>query len=151
LTKHQKFELLVYTKQCFDTLKTYGKTPEQLETISEMFVTVLSKYPMERIKPAFLQWIERNSEMPTPADIINLIDPPPPPPWKPDWAYYVAIKESIKRGNFVSSFSDEYEYMKRCENWSIGNMKNYDEYEKAQEERLAIEKRIAITDESEDV
>ncbi len=130
-------------------LDTFGRKPDQLKEISKMFVEMLRGYPLEKIKSGFHQHMKRSSRMPTPADIINLIDPPPPPPWKPDWAYYVSIKESIKRGNRISVYGAEYAYMKRCEQWSLDNLKNFDEHEEAEKLKMTYEQKIAITDQSE--
>lgn len=65
---------------CFDSLKTYGKEPAQLEAMNRVFQMILGKYSYEKIKAGFLSYMERNAEMPAPADIVNLIDP-----YKPDY------------------------------------------------------------------
>lgn len=150
LSSQETLQLLSFLDTSFAVLDTYGRKPDQLTEISKIFVEMLKGYTFEKIKQGFMQHMKRSSRMPTPADIINLIDPPPPPPWKPDWAYYVAIQESKKRGNFISTFSDEYTYLKRCEQWSIDNLKNWDAYEESREEIARISSRIAIEDHGED-
>src|SRR5574343_570256 len=151
LSNQETLQLLSFLDTSFAVLDTYGRKPDQLTEISKLFVVMLKGYPLEKIKEGFMQHMKRSSRMPTPADIINLIDPPPPPPWKPDWAFYVAIKESVKRGNFLSSYSPEYAYMKRCESWAMNNLKEYDEREEHQQTIAELESKIAITDQREDV
>lgn len=68
--------------QCFQALKLYGKEPEALEGTVAMFQLVLADYSIEQIRDGFAQYLKRNSEMPAPADIVNIIDPPREPrPW----------------------------------------------------------------------
>jgi hypothetical protein len=124
LNDEEKKELLKFVRVCFETLDTYGKTPQQLGTASEVFVRMLSKYDMELVREGFYSYMERNSRMPTPSDIINIIDPPP---WKPDWAYYHSLKESIKRGNQLSPYSAEHRYMKKCEEYALQEMRDDEE------------------------
>lgn len=66
---------------CFDVLKVYGKEPEQLENIEKIFQMILGKYPFAKVEEGFLKYMERKAEMPTPADIVNIIDP-----YKPDYS-----------------------------------------------------------------
>lgn len=124
MTVEDKKELLKFVKVCFDTLDTYGKTPQQLGIASEVFVRMLSKYDMEKVREAFYSYMERNAKMPTPSDIINIIDPPP---WKPDWSYYHALKEMKKRGNTISPYSAEHRYMQRCEEYALQEMRDDEE------------------------
>jgi hypothetical protein len=63
--------------QSFDVLNVYGKTTDQLNYIVKAFILVLEAYPPKDVRDAFLHWISRKSVMPTPADIVNIIDPPP--------------------------------------------------------------------------
>lgn len=70
--QEQLGELIV---QCFDTLKTYGKTTDQLANMVAIFAMVLGKYPYQKVREGFMKYMENNSEMPAPADIIKLIDP----------------------------------------------------------------------------
>jgi hypothetical protein len=62
--------------QCFDVLNTYGKTPEQLENMTGMFLATLQGYDFKDVKSAFIQHMRTSRSMPTPADIINIIEPP---------------------------------------------------------------------------
>lgn len=76
----------------FDLQKQFGKTPSQLNNIVDGFLWALQGYPIDRIIDGFRQYIRRKSDMPTPSDIINIIDPLPP---KPEFAraYYVYLRK----------------------------------------------------------
>ena len=67
--------------QCFEALKTYGKEPEQMVAVANMFQMVLSDYPISKIKSAFKTYLKTNSELPAPADIVHLIERGNKPPW----------------------------------------------------------------------
>ena len=59
--------------------------------------------------------------MPTPADIVAIIDPPAP---TPDTATYIAIKEKIKGGHtFVSD--QERAYASYCERFYVDQFVDY--------------------------
>lgn len=75
--KDDQAQFCEFMAQCYDGLNTYGKTPEQLENLTGLFLTVLGHYPLETVKNAFLQHIKRSPNLPTPADIVNIIDPLP--------------------------------------------------------------------------
>lgn len=68
--------------QCFQSLRLYGKEPEALEGTVAMFQLVLADYSIDEIRRGFTEYLKRNSDMPAPADIVNIIDPPKTPsPW----------------------------------------------------------------------
>lgn len=142
LDSSEKVELLTYISQCFDCLNTYGKTPDQLTNAGRMFIAVLSPYPMLEIKKAFVEWARRNSAIPTPADILNIIDPPPP---TPDWAAYVAIRQKMRDG-YTFVMPDQRRYVAWCEDYAVNKLKSYEEREKAKQDIQDIESKIAITD-----
>lgn len=60
--------------QCFDSLNIYGKEPEQLENTILMFAMALEDQEPDDIKKAFVYWVKNNSQMPTPADILGVIE-----------------------------------------------------------------------------
>lgn len=98
---------------CFDTLKTYGKEPEQLASANRMFQFVLADYPIEKISEAFKYYFSTNSEMPTPADIVSLIKRGNRPAF--DKSVYIRLE---KKG-YDSRTRDEDEYMKDYEEFMI--------------------------------
>lgn len=109
---HEKLKILITI--CFDSLKTYGKTFEQLDSIVKLFEFALSSYEMERIEKAFLRHVERSADMPTPSDIIKLLDPSKNPR-KLDSSVFAEIKRKMKEGNvYVSEQEKAYveQYLK---------------------------------------
>lgn len=97
--------LVVLIVDCFDTLRVYGKEPEQLQSAIKLFKRVLGKYSWDAINAAFDVYLERNAQMPTPADIVNIIDPPQR--WCSET--YRQIKERLREGRaFVSDEERNY-------------------------------------------
>ncbi len=64
---------------CFLCLNTYGKEPEYLEAAVRVFSKVLEKYSATTVESAFIKWMEKSSVIPTPADIVGIIENDP---WK---------------------------------------------------------------------
>ena len=63
-------------------MKTYGKEPESLSSITATMLSDLSEFPPESILRAFKTHAQRNQEFPTTADIIGLIKRNGRPPLK---------------------------------------------------------------------
>jgi hypothetical protein len=61
---------------CFDTLDTFGKEPEQLENINLAFKMFLSGLTIESIEGAFMEYMQGNTVMPKPADIVKIATRP---------------------------------------------------------------------------
>jgi hypothetical protein len=104
--------------QCFDSLNAYGKTPEQLGNLTKMFFAVLGEHPVEVIRAAFIKYLKTNSAMPTPADIENIINPPPP---KIDWALYIVLKRRLRENVYVDQ--DEKKFLRECEQIGVDRMR----------------------------
>lgn len=92
LSDNEKQKFAAMLSKVFDLQKQFGKTPSQLNNIVDGFLWALQGYPIDRIIDGFRQYIRRKSDMPTPSDIINIIDPLPP---KPEFAraYYVHLRK----------------------------------------------------------
>lgn len=101
--------------QCFNSLNVYGKTSDQLPGIIKMFILVLADYPLEKISKGFADYLKRNSVMPTPADIVNIIDPPKEQ-WKPDWSVYRALKKKVQQDGYYL-YGSERLFVEKCENF----------------------------------
>ena len=82
-----------------------------MEYRDQMFQSILSDYPIDVIRAAFLAFVKRNASLPTPSCIVNIIEPPEP---IPDWAAYVGIRGKMKSGIYVTD--REREYLRWCEN-----------------------------------
>lgn len=85
-----------------------------MEYRDQMFQSVLSDYPIDVIRAAFLTFVKRNKALPTPSCIVGIIEPPEP---IPDMAIYVGIRNKVKVGIFVSQ--REHEYLRWCEERAI--------------------------------
>jgi len=117
LTSGEQAEVALLVRQCFDVLDTFGKTPEQLTNIIKGFVVQLSEYSYDQVRAAFRQYLKRNSKMPCPADIVNIIDPPKQE-WKPDWPTYIALKKRIQQDGYYV-YGSEREFLRRCDEYAI--------------------------------
>lgn len=85
--------------QCFDTMKLYGKEPQQMKSAAALFNLVLAEYCMDEIQAAFVAYLSRNSEMPTPSDIMALIKRNGKPPLEK--SIYVALAQKKERTTFT--------------------------------------------------
>ena len=77
--------------QCFQTLRLYGREPEALEGTVAMFQMILAEYAFDDIAQAFRVFLKRHTEMPTPADIVGLIERDGWPAL--DRAIYIALQK----------------------------------------------------------
>lgn len=59
---------------CFAVQKMYGRAPENLEAINQIFHRLLADHPGNLVIKAFETWMRTNQEFPTPADIIGLVE-----------------------------------------------------------------------------
>lgn len=99
--------------QCYDSLKVYGKEPEQLDNLNKMFQMVLADFPYEAIEKAFIYYISHNSELPAPADIATIIRRGNKPPF--DKTVYVTISKKYPEDRTRA----EWAYMKDYENFMV--------------------------------
>lgn len=97
----------------FRALRTYGKTPEDLDATIGLFKLVLSDYTAEAIMAGMVQWMRTNNQMPTPSDIIAIIDPQD---HGPDKTVYLNL--SKKPPEMRSP--NEWAYMRNYERWAMG-------------------------------
>lgn len=67
-------QIVTIVRQSFDIQNTYGKTPEQLKTLQKAMVEDLKAYDLDSINKAFLSWRQESANIPTPADIISIIE-----------------------------------------------------------------------------
>lgn len=123
-SQQDRVQLRELILQCFDTMKVYGKEPEQLKSAAHLFELVLAQYPMEKIQSAFVAYLSANSEMPTPADIVKLIKRNGKPPLEK--SVYVALAQKRERTQFKENGRvydcltlDEEKYMKDYEDAAI--------------------------------
>jgi hypothetical protein len=110
-TPDDKKKLAVVLGQVFDMQHQFGKTTGQIENIIAGFHWALKDYSVDTVLDGIRQYVMRKSDIPAPADIINIIDPAPRKP-EFDRAYYVHLRKlKDEQGEFALS-RDEEEYLK---------------------------------------
>jgi hypothetical protein len=136
----EKEQLTDILGQCFNVLKTYGREPESLADMNKMFQMALENYPHHRIKEAFLEHVKSSNEMPTPADIIAIIDSRSVSPQRYEHSTpeeYERAAESRRNpktvpwfGKMWGQFTSEDKSMLRAHLVSLGEIKgtNYAKY-----------------------
>lgn len=97
----------------FDALKTYGKEPEQLDSVKKLMHFALADYPWQKIQAALAYYFKHNSEFPAPADIVQIIERGNKPPF--DKAVYTTISKKHP----ADRNSDEWAYMREYEAWIL--------------------------------
>jgi len=91
--------------------KQYGKTEAEIQVLVEGFCWILADYPMEKIIEAMRHYCTKANDIPAPADIRNIIDPPPLPM---SAAVYVSLKRRSMQGELM--FGKNLDYIRRFEN-----------------------------------
>lgn len=97
----------------FDALKTYGKEPEQLDSVKKLMHFALADYNIQQVREAFAYYFKHNSEFPAPADIVQIIERGNKPPF--DRAVYVTISKKAAD----QRTSAEWAYMRDYEDWNL--------------------------------
>lgn len=104
-----KTKLVSILGYCFNTLKVYGREPEQMEAAAKMFSFVLAEYPIEKISEAFRFYFKHNKEMPTPADIVNIIERGNRPAFDKGVYTALSMKKDYQRSFAEDQYVHEYE------------------------------------------
>jgi hypothetical protein len=127
-------------------LKQYGKSPAELKTLRDGFLQFLSDIPVEEITRALGKHVNTSNEIPTPRELRDIVQPPKPQ-FKPDWAYYVALRKKISDGYFP--YRDEKAYLERCEGLALERMKECFDPEPHEEQarRIAVDRKAIAYEE----
>ena len=104
--------------QCCALQKAYGKTPAEVETLVDGFAMVLGEYPLEDVQQGFREYLKRNSTIPAPADIVNIIDPPEP---KYSTTMYMNLMSKKKKCDYLSM--DEKYYIAAFERAELAKLR----------------------------
>lgn len=104
-TPEEKVLLVKSLKLIWSGQKAYGKSVGQLEDLIELFSFATAKYPMEAVIAGLAEYVTRKPDLPAPADIIAIIDPPKPEKPKLDRATYIACQ---KKGWENMTFEEEH-------------------------------------------
>lgn len=128
-SKEEKAQFTVALMQVFQMLKEYGKQGQDFDVIVQGFLAYLERkgYVMQTVIDALFTHLDRSKEIPTPMDVENVINPPPP---KIDWPLYIELKKRLREGN-VYVDQDEKQFIRNCEDLAIirqrGEMESYND------------------------
>lgn len=88
-------------------MDTFGKEPEQLSNIAEVFKLVLGRFTIVQIEMAFRIYMEKETTMPKPADIVKIIEPPIEPR---KWCAttFIDIKRRTRENQFITTTERQY-------------------------------------------
>lgn len=96
--------------QTYALLKKYGEAADTTEMRDAGFQMMLGDYDIETVTKAFRTYLKTNKEIPTPADIIEIIDPSVKPL---DRAFYSELLKRRAKGEYLTS--TEWAYVHRYE------------------------------------
>ena len=131
--KHSQNQLTTLLAQTHLLLKGYGEKAEDAASRDAGFQWMLGRFTIEQVRTAFRQYIERHADLPVPANIINIIEPPPV---KLSGAVYTAYQKKACGGGWL--LSDERQY---CRDYEAQEMANG----RASRELLECQKQIEST------
>lgn len=80
----------------------------------EGFAWALADHDTADVINAIGIYVRKNPNIPTPSEIIAIINPPIPP-FKPDWAFYNRLVGMIKESGAYAVTSEELDYINACE------------------------------------
>lgn len=106
---------------CFLLQKVYGKRPENILAVNQLFHTLLGKYESAQVLRAFELWLERSPEFPTPADIVGIIKRRGRPPLTRETYIAVSRKDAEMRDAADWRLLREYEAEQRDEVSGFGD------------------------------
>jgi hypothetical protein len=141
-SKDDKARFTVTLMQVFQMLKEYGKQGQDFDVIVQGFLLYFERkgYAMVRIIDALFKHLDTSKDLPTPLDIENIINPPPP---KIDWPLYIEIKRRMRQSN-VYVDRDEKQFVRNCEDLAIlrqkGEMASYNDAQR----QLENSRQLAI-------
>ena len=88
----------------------------------------VSSYPFNLWMAALAKHVLESTEIPRPADILKIINPPAP---KPDWAVYIELKRQSREGMLL--LGSERRFIESCEQYAKSrNVGEQQEYQEAQ-------------------
>ena len=108
--------------QVCELQKQYGKTAANLETLVEGFMWLMDGTPMDKILDAMKTYVLTHNDIPTPSDLLKIINPPEEPLSK---AVFIALCQAKDRGEYLTP--TERKYMRDYENIEITKTGKYHE------------------------
>jgi len=112
--QQDKMQLTMALAQVCELQKQYGKTAANLETLVEGFMWLLDGTPMDKVLDAMKTYMLSHNDIPTPSDLLKIINPPEEPLSK---AVFIALCQAKERGEYLTP--TERKYMRDYENQEI--------------------------------
>lgn len=102
-----KRKLTLLVKSCFEALNTYGGGNDVLEASIMLMQLTLGRFDYETVRGAFGIYLQSGADMPKPADIIKIIEPPVK---QRDWCKvtFLEILRKKRENVYVTIAEDEY-------------------------------------------
>lgn len=123
-------QLTLLLSQAYAAQATYGDKAQMMEWRDAMFQLILGRFPFRQVKGAFVKFLERNRDLPTPSDIVNIIEPPQQ---QLSAAMYVSLRKRAADGEWL--LSDDRAYIEAFEAQEMAKMRGgSDELRSAQRE-----------------
>lgn len=127
---------------CYEAMNVYGKSPEQLEAIIMLMQMTLRKFSYDDVRKAFEVYLNQSAVMPTPADIVKIIEPSKE---KRKWCAttFIDLRRQQREGQFMSK--EEKKYMHEFVAAKIEDPDNASAIESAMKQVEAEDKRYYLT------
>ena len=106
--------------QTYTILKKYGEAADTTEIREAGFQWVLEDYTIEDITEAFKQYLKTGKEIPTPADIVEILDPSVKPLCPKVYQRYINL---ARDGGEFALVSYEKDYIHQYEQQQLRRLK----------------------------
>jgi hypothetical protein len=106
-------------QQTYALLKKFGEAADVAEMRDAGFQLVLGEYSIDDVIQAFMTYLKTNKEIPTPSDIVAIIDPSVKPLCPHVYQRLVILRR--EQGQFALTSREE-EYIRRYEDQQLGKV-----------------------------
>lgn len=134
-SQDDKAAIAAQLASCLATQRTYGKQAADITAVAKIFLEDLKEFSGYNVAQAIARWRKTSPEFPTPADIINLLNPKP----QFDRAVYTALN---KRRADLAPYSKELAYLEAYEKHILDKI----QLTKKEESKPIIKARPANSD-----
>lgn len=110
--------LTMLLSQVYAAQATYGDKAQMMEWRDQIFQMVLGRFNFQQVKTAFVKFLEIRRDLPAPADIVQIIEPPKE---KLSAAMYVALKKRIADGEYL--YGSDRQYLRAFEEQEMAKMR----------------------------
>jgi len=114
-------ELTALLTHTYIIQKKYGEQADHVKVRDDNFQRKLGRFCFDDVEQAFEAYTNHKNDIPSPADIINILEPTPPIFRE---AMFIGIKQKSKSGSYVSS--DEWKYCSHYEQQELDKMEAWE-------------------------